>query len=284
MIINRKWLPLFFLILSFLTYFLLPPEISEVGKRVISVFVFAVFFWAFEAAPLYATSLLVIVFLSFFFIDSEGVRQYELFFSSFSNPLILLFFGGFVLAAALRKHRVDEFVLSKMMYLVGDGSYAVLGGILFTSAFFSLWISNTAAAAMMLAVCKPLFQNLAKEDSLRKSLPLAIAFGCNIGGMGTPIGSPPNAIALGILNEYGINIDFIGWMYIAIPLVILILAFVFFLLVLFFPLKSKTIGKAIGFPSSLSHEGLKTGGIALLMIFFWLSGGWHGISETWVAL
>lgn len=284
MIAKKKWSLYFFLLLAVLSYFCLPPAFAEAEKRVIAIFIFAVFFWAFQIIPLYATSLWVIVLLSFLSISNSGGREYDLFFSSFSNPLILLFFGGFILAAAVRKHRCDEFLLAKILNIAGSNCYAVLGCILLASAFFSMWISNTAAAAMMLALSKPLFQGLQEDDPMRKTLPLAIAFGANIGGMSTPIGTPPNAIALGIMKEYGEGIDFLTWVLIAIPLVLLILVFVFFWLSFLFPPKEKYLCKALETPAVLNVKAKKTLYITAGIIFLWLSGSWHGISEAWIAL
>ena len=262
----------------------MPVEISETGRRVIAIFIFAICFWSSEVIALYATSLWIVLLLSYFFVSPSGAREYELFFSGFSNPLILLFFGGFVLAAAIRKHKVDEYLLFKILHAAGSNSYVIFGTILFMSAFFSMWISNTAAAAMMLALSAPLFETLKAKDPMRNGLPLAIAFGCNIGGMGTPIGTPPNAIVLGILREYGTDVSFLGWMLMAVPLVIIILIFVYFLLIFLFPPTQKQFQNKLDCASHLSLGGEKTAIISLLMIIFWLSSSWHGISETWIAL
>lgn len=278
---KRFW---FFLLIPLVLYLILPDSIPENGKRVISVFSFATIFWAFEVLPLWITSLWVVLSLSFLTVSPEGVRQYGLFFTSFSNPLILLFFGGFVLASTLRKHRVDEYILVRVLQLAGSNSYAILAATLSISAFFSMWISNTAAAAMVLALTKPLFQGLSKTDPMRKGLPLAIAFGCNIGGMGTPIGTPPNAIVLGILREVGIRIDFLSWMMMVVPLVVLILVFVFLLLICLFPPKEKKLSIYINTDLFLSKEAAYVGSVAGFMILLWLTEPFHGISESWVAL
>jgi len=279
-----KWIPYVFLLLSLLVYFFLPEAVSLPNRRIIAIFVFAILFWAFEVIPLYVTSLWIVILLTLFFIPVSGKKEYSLFFSSFSNPLILLFFGGFVLAAAVRKHSCDEFLLTKILKLAGTNYYAILASLLFTSAFFSMWISNTAATAMMLALSRSLFEHVKEGDPIRKSLPLAIAFGANIGGMGTPIGTPPNAIALGMLKEYGGGFDFLKWMLMTLPLVLAILIFVFLLLSVFFVPKEKRILGLKTKVSALTKGGKKTLAVAGAMIVLWLTGPIHGISETWVAL
>lgn len=278
MITNEKWRFYLFLLITVLAYFVVPNTVPPLGRGLIAIFVFGFLFWVFEVIPLYATSLWIVLLLTLVFSD------YTLFFTGFANPLIFLFLGGLVLASAIRKHNIDEFLLMKMMKTVGTNPYAILGCALFMSAFFSMWVSNTAAAAMMLPLYQPLLQQLAKSDPLRKSLPLSIACGCNIGGIGTPIGTPPNAIVIGILRETGTSVNFLDWMLMAIPLVIVILICVFFVLTLFFPPKKKEVLLELQKNVSLTVKGKKTCGIAFLMIFLWLTNSWHQISEAWIAL
>jgi sodium-dependent dicarboxylate transporter 2/3/5 len=276
--------PYLFLFFSLASYFLLPSEFGEMPRRTLAIFVFAILFWAFEVIDLYATSIWIVVFLSFFVRSQEGTRDYSLYFSSLANPVILLFFGGFILAAAVRKHRIDEWILVKILSLAGPNPKAVLAAVLGAGAFFSLWISNTAAAAMVFALCTPLLGRLSQDDPMRKSIPLAVAFGTNVGGMGTPIGTPPNAIVLGILREYGHEIGFGAWMAMAIPLVVLILILIFFLLWWFFPSRGEQLHFKVDHSSPLSSSGKKTMAIGTLMILLWVFGSWVGISESWVAL
>jgi len=277
------------IICSFLTYFLLPDTIPEAGKRVAAVFVFAVFFWAFEIIPLFATSLLVVISLSFLLTKPGGVlglgkTGFHLFLVPFSSPVIMLFLGGFILAAAVRKHHVDAFLMKKVLSKLGQRSFTIFLGFLFMSAFFSMWISNTAATAMMLVLIKPILVYIEEDDPLRKGLVLAVAFGANIGGIGTPIGTPPNAIALGILSEHGIEIDFLRWMTLAIPLAIIVLAVAAVILYLFFRPKAKTIPYRIPENVTLSREGVSVLIIALFVILLWLTKPLHQIPEALVAL
>ena len=280
---NKKWLGLVCLIIACAVYFFLPQSIGFEGRSVLAVLTFAFFFWGFEITPLYSTSILIVVFLTFFFSLGSGGTE-TLFFSTFANPRILLFFGGFVLAAAVRKHQIDEIILSKVLTRVGSNSYMVLASIFVMGAFFSMWISNTASAAMMLALAKPLYDSLSEVDPMRKALPLSIAFSCNIGGMGTPIGTPPNAIAMGVLREFGVEVNFLNWIVMALPLVLIILCFAYLVIIFFFPAQAKSFKTTIQSDRKLSKEGVFVSLIALFMIVLWLTGSIHGISETWVAL
>lgn len=277
------------IICSFITYFLLTETIPEAGKRVAAVFIFAVFFWAFEIIPLYATSILVVILLSFLLTRPGGVlglgeTGYQIFLVPFSNPVIMLFLGGFVLAAAGRKHHVDSFLMKKILSKLGQRAWIILVGFLFMSAFFSMWMSNTAATALMLMLVKPILSRVEEDDPFRTGLVLAAAFGSNIGGMGTPIGTPPNAIALGILAEQGMHIDFISWMAFAVPLAFILLVITAICLYLFFPPKRKTIPYHISEHPKFTGKGVSVLIIGLFMIALWLTKPLHEIPEALVAL
>jgi solute carrier family 13 (sodium-dependent dicarboxylate transporter), member 2/3/5 len=277
------------IICSFITYFLLPETIPEAGKRVAAVFVLAVFFWAFEVIPLYATSLLVVILLAFMLTKPGGVlglgeSGYQLFLIPFSSPVIMLFLGGFVLAAAGRKHHVDAFLMKKILSKLGQRSSIILVGFLFMSAFFSMWMSNTAATALMLMLVKPFISHLDKDDPMRKGLVLATAFGANIGGIGTPIGTPPNAIALGLLADQGIHINFITWMAFAVPLAFVLLLITAACLLLCFRPKKKTIPYHVSEHPKFTGKGVSVMIIGIFMIALWLTKPLHNIPEALVAL
>lgn len=280
---KKHWKIFFFLSLPILIYFSLPNELSESAKRVCAIFSFSVLFWSFELIPLFSTSLWIVLALSFFFFPTNPT-DVNIFFQNFANPLILLFLGGFVLASAIRKYGIDEIILTKILNVIGSSSRLILASILFLSAFFSMWISNTASAAMVLTLCKPIFRELSKEDPLNKAILLSIALGCNIGGIGTPIGTPPNAIALGLLQNLKIEIYFLQWMMITIPFILVILGLSYPLLLYFYPPKKKNIHIQIKKYPKLTLEGKKVAAIAFCMIALWLTKPFHGISESWIAL
>ncbi len=269
-----------------LLYFLLPNTIPEAGKRVTVIFLFAIFFWGLEIIPLYATSLVVVLLLTFALtapVDLIG-KGYRFFFIPFSSPVIILFLGGLTLAAAAKRHAVDFFLMEKMLDRLGHRPYPLLLGFLFTTAFFSMWLSNTAATAMMLLLIKPILEKIDTKDPLRKSLVLAVAFGANIGGIGTPIGTPPNAIAMGILRDYGIKLDFVDWMIIAVPLAIVLLLITAGIIMLLFPTKIKQVPYALGRHDKLTKQGKGVCVVALLMIVLWLTEPWLHLPEALVAL
>lgn len=201
---NRKeiYLAIGVFILLAIVYLLLPAALPQIQKQMTLIFLFAGLFWALEIIPLYATSLIIIIVLtatfSLFHVQGGEPVAISHFITSFSSPIIMLFLGGFILAAAANKHEIDKYLIEKMIDHLGNRSWVILVGYLIASAVFSLWVSNTAATAMMLLLAKPILTHLHKDDPLRKGLILAVAFGANAGGIGTPIGTPPNAIAIGI--------------------------------------------------------------------------------------
>ena len=168
--------------------------------------------------------------------------SYKDFMAQFASPTIMLFMGGFVLAIAATKVGLDVVLAKVLLAPFGKNPKTVLLGILLVVAVFSMFMSNTATAAMMLAFLAPVLKNLPADGKGRIGLALAIPIGANIGGIGTPIGTPPNVIALGYLKEnLGIEIGFGEWCLRMVPFVIVMLLIAWFFLLLFFPFKAKEI-------------------------------------------
>jgi sodium-dependent dicarboxylate transporter 2/3/5 len=280
---NRKklLLALFALLICLATFFMLPTEFPEPAGRVVTIILFAIFFWGFEIIPLYATALLVVIGLTLFLQADQG---FEAFLLPFSNPVIFLFLGGLTLAVAAHKHDVDRFLMEKMLAKVGHSTKALIWGILLITAFFSMWISNTASAAMMLLLVKPLMDKLDADDPLSKAVALAIVFGANLGGIGTPIGTPPNAIAIGILAEEGTLFTFLSWVIMTLPLMLILLALAAGVIFYFFRPKTSAIDLPLPDQKPLSKRGIAVIAIILLIIALWLTKSLHHIPEEIVAL
>ncbi len=152
------------------------------------------------------------------------------------------------------------------------------------SGFFSMWISNTASTALMILLIKPILKQIDSDDPLRKSLVLAVAFGANIGGIATPIGTPPNAIAVGILADHGISVSFLGWMVMAFPLALFIMILAALSLFLFFPPKTSFIKYKLPPRTPLSAQAKWVMVVAAFIILLWLTKSIHQIPEALVAL
>ena len=221
-------------------------------QRVIAIFVFTAMMWILEVIPTWTTSVVAIVSILLttsnkglgFLITKENVgtlTNYKDIMAAFADPVIMLFLGGFVLAFAATKVGLDVQLAKVLLRPFGKNPKTVLLGVLLVIGFFSMFMSNTATAAMMLTFLTPVLATLPKDGGGRIALALAIPIAANLGGMGTPIGTPPNAIALGALQEAGYNITFAGWMLRMVPYVIVMLLFAWVLLMKMFPFKAKTI-------------------------------------------
>ena len=207
--------------------------LTVIQQRVIAIFAFATIMWVTEAISSWATSVVLIAALLFttsdnaflFFrdgIDKSELLHHSALMATFADPIIILFLGGFMLAIAATKSGLDVFLARNLLRPFGRKSEMVLLGFILITGAFSMFVSNTATAAMMLTFLTPVFKALPPEGKGRVALTLAIPVAANIGGMGTPIGTPPNAIALKYLK---IVLLLIGW----------------YLLKTFFPFKKKEI-------------------------------------------
>ena len=237
---------------------LLPTEafgiegLNPVQHRVIAIFVFAAIMWLTEAIPSWCTSVLIIV-VMLCTISNKGLTPmmgvegatyvpYKNIMACFADPTILLFIGGFILAVALTKAGIDVVLAKKLLAPFGTKPSRVLLGFIVVTAIFSAFVSNTATAAMMLAFLAPVMRQMPEGSKDRVALALAIPLGANIGGIATPIGTPPNTIVLGYLNEtLGLSIGFGEWMVKMVPFVALLLIIGWLLLRMMFPFQQKEI-------------------------------------------
>ena len=223
--------------------------LTTVQQRVIAIFVFATLSWLTEAIPSWATSLAIMTIMcltisnnSLLPFKGEGDSFGELLKSkdimaSFADPVIMLFLGGFTLAIAATKSGLDVLLARTLIKPFGHKSENVLLGFLLITGLFSMFVSNTATAAMMLTFLTPVFAALPANGKGRIALTMSIPVAANLGGMGTPIGTPPNAIALKVLPD----ISFGQWMAFMFPLAIVLLLISWRIILKFFPFSQKTI-------------------------------------------
>jgi len=273
-------------------------NLTVVQQRIIAIFAFATLMWILEVVSSWATSVAIIGLMLLFTSDSglkwmcnpDEVGQllsYKAVMATFADPVIMLFIGGFILAIAATKTGLDAQLAKVLLKPFGTKSENVLLGFLLITGLFSMFVSNTATAAMMLTFLTPVFRQLPPEGKGRISLALSIPVAANLGGMGTPIGTPPNTIALKYLNDpEGLNmgLGFGQWMLFMLPLVLLLLLIGWRLLLWMFPFTQKTIELKI-------DGGIKSGWHSKVVIvtFFvtvalWLLDTVTGINSYTVAL
>ena len=273
--------------------------LTVVQQRVIAIFVMAVMLWITEAIPAWATSIAIIFVLLFcvsnssfnFLQGNEG--QYGQLLDSvgimacFADPTIILFLGGFILAIAATKSGLDVWMARTLIKPFGKKSENVLLGFLLITGVFSMFISNTATAAMMLTFLTPVFKALPANGKGRIALTMSIPIGANLGGMGTPIGTPPNAFAYKVLNDpVGLNmqISFGEWMLIMVPLVLVLLFIAWIVLKKFFPFTQKTIELNIQGDMSRNWRTAVVGITFAVTILLWVMGKYVGVNSNTVAM
>jgi solute carrier family 13 (sodium-dependent dicarboxylate transporter), member 2/3/5 len=266
-----------------------PREAAMMG----GIFVLAAILWVTEALPLFATSLLVIGLeiallanpggwagLGF---ESGPSPSYRAILSAAADPVLVLFFGGFVLARAAVKEGVDRAMSALLLRPFGHEPRWVLLGVMLITLLFGMWMSNTATTAMMLALVTPMLASLPPGEPFRKALVMGVPFTANISGMGTPIASPPNAVALGFLQQSGHSVAFLDWMLMAAPLTVGLTLLAWLVLGRFF--KTVTAGLRVEHASDrLTGRGWFVVGVFVTTVLLWMSDAWHGLPPAVVAL
>jgi sodium-dependent dicarboxylate transporter 2/3/5 len=203
----------------------------------------------------------------------------------FANPTVMLFMGGFILALVASKSGVDVSMARAMLKPFGSRPGIVLFGFMLVTAIFSMFVSNTATAAMMLTFLAPVLRQLPTSEKGTAALALAIPIGANIGGLATPIGTPPNGIALQYINgELGLDIDFGEWMMIMTPLMLVILVISWFLLRFMYPFTAKKVNMHIVGGAKKGWRTYVIYGTLAVTILLWMFEKLTGINSYVVAL
>ena len=303
-ILKKKSIGLIFVAIIFLVLWFLPTEsfgmdgLTQVQQRIIAIFVYATLMWVFELVPAWATSVSIMVLLLLLTSDSGfkwicdpasagQLLSYKQVMASFADPVVMLFIGGFVLAIATTKTGLDVHLARVLLTPFGKKSEKILLGFMLVTALFSMFISNTATAAMMLTFLTPVFKQLPEAGKGRIGLALSIPIAANLGGLGTPIGTPPNTIALKYLNDpegLDLGIGFGQWMLFMIPLVIILIVVSWMLLKKIFPFSQKTIELKI---EGEMKRGWQTTLVIVTMIvtiLLWMLDTVTGINTYTVAL
>lgn len=168
--------------------------------------------WIFEAVPIPVASLLPLSLLPLF-----GILEPKVVGEKYGHPLVLLLLGGFLLSKAMEKSGAHRRIALMMVNACPPGEKFLILGFMIATAFLSMWISNTATTLMMLPMALAVIQN-SKSDALKIPLLLGIAFAANVGGIGTPIGTPPNLVMIGAYKDLGNpELSFTEWMKFGVP-------------------------------------------------------------------
>ena len=271
--------PLLFFIIQFSPITL----VSEKADAVIAVAIWMVLWWVTETVNIAVTALLpLILFPLLKVMEIADVG------ANYGSPIIFLFFGGFVLALALEKVNLHKRIALNIVKLTGTTPNKVVLGFMIATALMSMWISNTASTVVMLPIAISVIRLLINDkDGFTKadknfalSIMLGIAFAANAGGIATVIGTPPNSVLIGLLeNQYNIQISFLTWMSFGLPFSIIMVTAVYFVLVkLMFPCKDivftsseNVIEEEIEKLGKISKEEKRVLTIFAITVFLWIT-------------
>lgn len=272
-------------------------NLTLVQHRLLAIFLLAALFWVLEPVPVFATSILVIA-LELMLISDKGIywfteasagqnmgelMKYTDIFSAFSSPIIILFMGGFALAIAASKYQLDNNLARVLLKPFGTKPKGIMLGLMLITAVFSMFMSNTATTVMMLALLAPILASFPKGDNAIKALVLCIPLAANTGGIATPIGTPPNAIALQYLT--GENaVSFLEWTMIGVPFVIVQLTFAWWLLQKIFPANQQDMTLKLDGVFQKSWRAYTVYFTFAATILLWMTTGVHGMNTYVVAI
>jgi len=223
---------LFGLFLFCIMLYLPAPEgMEDKAWSVAAVTVLLAYWWSSEALPVPITSLLPIICFPMLGVSSIGAAT-----APYAAPTIFLLMGGFIMATGIAKWNLHRRIALMVLVKVGNNPTALIGGFMAVTAMISMWISNTASTLMMLPIALSLASEIVKDKNEKTTgfiicLVLGVAYGANIGGFGTPIGTPPNLLVIAFMKEnFGIDISFLSWMLIGVPTVLIMLPIALFVL------------------------------------------------------
>lgn len=273
-------------VLALLLYWVLPDAyvngagasvpVSHAAKACLAILLWMALWWFTETVPIAVTALLPIILYPLCEVTTLAKTL-----TPYASDTIYLFLGGFLLAAGIQRWGLDKRIALKTMQIVGTSPGAIIAGVMIATGFISMWVSNTATAAMMvpiaIAVMSVVRQNsdsptITKgERNFGICVLLAVAYGASIGGMGTIIGSPPNGIFVRFVQQtYGVDVSIVQWMKVGMPVVLLLMPLSWLLLtkVLFREQIQKIAGGREWIRTELKNIGKPTRGeISVLIVF-----------------
>jgi solute carrier family 13 (sodium-dependent dicarboxylate transporter), member 2/3/5 len=281
-----------------------PAGMSDAAWSTAAVGTLMAAWWISEAVPIPVTALLPIPLFPLLGIGTIAEAT-----APFANPLIFLFMGGFLIAIAMQRWNLHRRIALAIIGAVGTRPSSIILGFMIASAFLSMWVSNTATALMMLPIGMSIIAlgdkfpsaNAADTQAVKHfgiALVLGIAYGCNIGGLGTLIGTPPNALlAAFVLESHGIEIGFAQWMMLGVPLVLVGIPLAYLVLTrISFPVRLQELPGGADIIRQerdklgrMSHQELKVGIVFAVTALLWmlrplLQEYFPGLSDAGIAV
>ncbi len=293
----NKYKQLFYFLASLLvalviTVLVREPSFTRAQTYVLFLLVFSVGLWLTEAVPPFAVGLFIIAYLVFtlgYELFTSTPMDVKIYVNTFSSSVIWLMMGGFFLASAMTKTKLDADLIKITMKVCGTNPKHIMFGLMLVTMAFSMLISNTATTAMVIAALMPLLLKLGKGSPAGKALILGIPIAATTGGMGTLIGSPPNAIAVGALITAGHPMDFVTWMYYGIPVSVFLTLAAWWVLVKLFIKKEEMISldEIIAEKSTVSSDfRIKRLTVTIILsvtLILWLTSPIHNLPAAAVS-
>lgn len=270
-----------------------PEGLSQQGWWTAGVGLLMAVWWMTEALPLAVTALVPLVLFPLL-----GLRGIEAVAPAYAHPLVFLFLGGFLLARAMHAWELDRRLALAVLGLAGTSPRRVIAALMGVTAFLSLWVSNTATAMVMLPIGQSLIGAFARREeadraggaAVAQPLLLGIAYAATIGGMGTLVGTPPNALFAAFMAEsYGIEISFARWLLIGLPLVLVLLPLTWFVLtrVAFRvpgPGTLEAVGTGLAAPGPILRGARLTAGVMVAVAACWIFRPLLAAALPWLSL
>ena len=264
-----------------LAAFFSPVEVAPQAKMVFAITVLAVVYWFSEVLPLHVTGLLV----SFLLVLFGGFSPGQIF-PNYFDPVVVLLLGGFMLAFALEKFELDELIALRVLKHVGHSPSRIVLAFMAITAFLSFWVSNTAAAAVMIPIALFILRKnklATKDSSFAKVFLLCVAYAATIGGLGTLVGSTPNPLAQRYIQDLGQSFEFLDWSYYGLPFVVVFLLVIWFVVLRIF--KPEISGLKIDSKEiRMDRSKWLVLAIFIATVFLWVTGSLTGLSSSVVAL
>ena len=275
----NRW-DIFSILISFLAltlFFIIPPPsgLSHNGWLMIGILVMAIILWITTPIPIAVTGLLIMVMQPL-----VGVEAAEDVFHSFGNQAVFFLIGVFILAAAIEKHGLHRRIALKFLSMFEKSPRMFTFGIMISSAFLSFIMPTHGVAALLLPIVASILvamKAIPKQSNFGKVSMLAVAYGCSIGSLGTPIGGARNVLTIGILANEGIKISFFEWMKYSMPVVFIAIPTVWVILQVVFPLEVEDISEAkkeieeqVGRMGGISRNEIIVSAILSVTVLLWV--------------
>ncbi|MEM2202282.1 MAG: DASS family sodium-coupled anion symporter [Candidatus Bathyarchaeia archaeon] len=280
---------------SVLAAYCLAAPLEEPMRLTFTLLIFASGLWITELLPMGVTALIIAVAQPLL-----GIQTFEKALAPFFSPTVVLILGSFFLALAFEKQDLDEALAYRIVMRLGDDAKKLVLGLMFTTAFLSMWLSNTATAALMITLALSLtvkFDGKKDKENFSKAMVLGIAYSASVGGIATLIGTPPNMVAAGMLRELvGYNLTFLEWILYGLPITVVLVFLIWILLFKLFPVGKISVQKPKTETVALNARQKLTLAVFVLAAFLWITSslpeslaaflGWsgHGLSAGLIAL